>query len=60
MIAVFEYDMHDAEVATHAGVQAHVGEGDEVAVEFELGALHVVCADWRVVADLLVAQGNAF
>lgn len=60
MIAIFEDDIHDSEVSANTGVQSDVCEGDEVAIEFEFGAFHVVRADRRVVADLFVTQWDSF
>jgi hypothetical protein len=57
--AVSHFDVGDTFVAAQCGVEAEVGEGGQIAVHGELGAGHVERTDRRVVADLLVVNGDA-
>lgn len=51
-------DVNDTAVATDTAIDAHLRIRNEISEEFELVTFHVVCADWWVVADLLVVDWN--
>lgn len=53
-----EFYVDDSRIPADGTIQAHFGIRHQISVHFEVGTLHIVGRDWRMVADLFVADGD--